>query len=81
MSDKGGFVFDELNIVIPTFILGQRKLYLPFHLQRSGVLPLHLRRLPNPLVRHHGGPQQHCGDQQVGRLLHLPVPCVTTDDD
>merc|ERR1719150_751722 len=35
---------------------GQRKLYLPFHLQRSGLLPLHLRRLPNPLVRHNGGP-------------------------
>ena len=73
MSDKGGFVFDELKIVIPTFILGQRNLHLPFHLQRSGVLPLHLRRLADPLVRHYGGPQQHGGDQQVGRLLHLPV--------
>ena len=55
----------------PLHDTGQHRLRVPLQVQRRGVLPVHLRQLPHPMVCNQGGCQWNRGHQQLGRLCQL----------
>ena len=55
----------------PLHDTGQHRLRVPLQIQRRGVLPVHLRQLPHPMVCNQGGCQWNRGHQQLGRLCQL----------